>query len=175
MELSSKRLYLRQVTVSEWPLFRALHVAPEVIRYICDTPTESQIREKFESRLPQWLPGSEHWLCLAIFETHTNNPVGVTGLKLDSEASSTAEVGYMLLERYQGKGYGSESLQTVMSFARDVLGVHSLKGVVTAANSASCRMLEKCGFVLEHRKPDACVINGELFDDCIYKCDLARR
>jgi len=58
MELLSKRLNLRQVTPSEWPLFHALHVAPEVIRYICSTPTESQIREKFESRLPQWLPDS---------------------------------------------------------------------------------------------------------------------
>ncbi|AEF22131.1 MULTISPECIES: GNAT family N-acetyltransferase [Pseudomonas] len=173
MELSSKRLHLRQVTTSEWPLFLALHVTPELIRYICSTPTESEIREKFESRLPQWSPDSKHWLCLAIFEAHSNNPVGVTGLKLESENSSTAEVGYMLLERFQGKGYGSESLQTVMTFARDVLGVHTLKGVVTEGNSASCRMLEKCGFVLKQRKPDACIINGQLFADLIYRCDLA--
>nr|WP_288355677.1 GNAT family N-acetyltransferase [uncultured Pseudomonas sp.] len=123
--------------------------------------------------MPQWSSGSKHWLCLAIFESNTNNPVGVTGLKLESENSSTAEVGYMLLERYQGNGYGSESLQTVMNFARNVLGLHTLKGVVTEGNSASCRMLEKCRFVFEQRKPDACIINGQLFDDRLYRCDLA--
>lgn len=172
MVLHSERLYMRQITTGDWPLFLALHADQRVIQYVCDAPTESQTREKFESRLPQWLPSSTHWLCLVMFDIHIRRPVGVTGLKLTSSTSSTAEVGYLLLAQYQGKGYGSESLQTVMTYARDVLGLLALKGVVTDGNSASCHVLEKCGFVLEQRQSDACCINGQLFDDLIYWCRI---
>jgi RimJ/RimL family protein N-acetyltransferase len=168
MELYSERLYMRQITDNDWPLFLALHVDPQVIRYVCDAPTKSHTREKFEARLPQWMPNSAHWLCLVIFDIQTHNPLGVTGLKLEFSNSSSAEVGYLLLQQYQGRGYGSESLQAVMTFARDVLGLRALKGVVTEGNHASCRMLEKCGFVLEQRQPRAYCINGQLFDDLIY-------
>jgi len=103
-----------------------------------------------------------------MLDIHTEDAIGVTGLKLESPSGLIAEVGYMLLTKHQGKGYGSESLRTVMSYARDVLGLRALKGVVTEGNIASCRVLEKCGFVLEQRQSNAFRIHGQLFDDLVY-------
>ena len=168
MELRSERLHMRHITLDDWPLFLALHTDQLVTQYVCETQSESQTREKFESRLPQWLPGSVHWLCLVMLDIHTEYAIGVTGLKLESPSGLIAEVGYMLLTKHQGKGYGSESLRTVMSYARDVLGLRALKGVVTEGNIASCRVLEKCGFVLEQRQSNAFRIHGQLFDDLVY-------
>lgn len=168
MELRSDRVYMRQITVGDWPLFLALHTDRRVTRYVCDVQTQSQARIKFESRLPQWLPGCAHWLCLVMFDTHTGEALGVTGLKVVSPTDLIAEVGYMLLTQHQGKGYGSESLRTVMSYAFDTLGMCALKAVVTEGNLASCRVLEKCGFRLEQRSPNAFNIHGQLFDDLVY-------
>lgn len=168
MELRSKRLCMRQIAVDDWPLFLALHTDQRVTRYVCETQTEPQVREKFESRLPPWLPGSVHWLCLVMLDIHSKEPIGVTGLKMESPSSLSAEVGYLLLPQHQGQGYGSESLRAVMNYAHDELGLRALKGVVTEGNSASCRVLEKCGFVLEQRQSNAFRIHGELFDDLVY-------
>ncbi|MGY4494402.1 GNAT family N-acetyltransferase [Pseudomonas sp. TE3610] len=168
MELRSDRVYMRQITVDDWPLFLALHTDQRVTRYVCEIQTQSQAREKFESRLPQWLPGSVHWLCLVMFNIQTGDALGVTGLKVMSPTELVAEVGYMLLTQHQGKGYGSESLRTVMSYAFDTLGMGTLKAVVTEGNLASCRVLEKCGFRLAQRHSNAFNIRGQLFDDLVY-------
>ncbi|SDQ69027.1 Protein N-acetyltransferase, RimJ/RimL family [Pseudomonas sp. UC 17F4] len=174
MELHSERLNMRQIIEDDWPLFLALHGDQRVTRYVCDTQTQSEVRERFESRLPLWLPGSTHWLCLVMFDPHIQEAIGVTGLKLAEPTGSTAEVGYLLLPQFQGKGYGSESLQAVISYARDVLCLDALKGVVTDGNIGSCRVLEKCGFVLEERHADAFCIGEQLFDDLVYLNRIGR-
>lgn len=168
MELHSDRLYMRQIKAGDWALFQALHDDPRVIEYVCDAPSMTQLREKFESRLPQWHPGADHWLCLVVFDRHGGYPVGVTGLKLTAHATATAEVGYLFLPDHQGKGYASESLRGVMGYARDIVALTALQGIVTDGNVASCRVLEKCGFVLAQRLAGTCQINGQVVDDLIY-------
>ncbi|MGB0338205.1 GNAT family N-acetyltransferase [Pseudomonas sp.] len=173
MELYTERLYLRQLEAGDWDLFLALHTDPTVIQYVCDAPSETETRERFESRLPHWLPGSRHWLCLVVFDRQSGCAVGVTGLKLEPDEQATAEVGYLFLSGQHGKGYGFESLQRVMDYAHDILGLKVLKAVVTEGNAASCRLLEKCGFVFERREGDAYQINGQVFDDLIYRHRMA--
>jgi RimJ/RimL family protein N-acetyltransferase len=169
MELYTERLYMRQLEAGDWDLFLALHTDPSVIQYVCDAPCETETREKFESRLPQWLPGASHWLCLVVFDRHSGCAVGVTGLKLATDEEATAEVGYLFLAGHQGKGYGFESLQQLVNYARETLGLNTLTAVVTEGNAASCRLLEKCGFLFEQRHCDAYHINGQLLDDLLYR------
>ena len=82
---------------------------------------------------------------------------------------TTAEVGYLFLGGHQGKGYGFASLQRLMRYAHETLGLNVLKAVVTEGNAAFCHLLEKCGFLCEQRHYDAYQINGQLFDDLIYR------
>ncbi|WP_083676698.1 GNAT family N-acetyltransferase [Pseudomonas sp. ATCC PTA-122608] len=69
--------------------------------------------------------------------------VGVTGLKPVPDEEVTAEVGYLFLSGQQGKGYGFESMQRVMDYAHDAIGLKVLNAVVADGNAASCRLLEK--------------------------------
>ncbi|WP_123902478.1 GNAT family N-acetyltransferase [Pseudomonas soli] len=179
VELKSERLNMRQIIEDDWSLFLALYGDQRVTRYVCETQTQSEVRERFESRLPLWVPGSMHWLCLVMFDPHIREAIGVTGLKLAEPAGSTAEIGYLLLPQFQGKGYASESLKVVISYARDVLCLDAVKGVVTDGNIGSCKVLEKCGFVLEERQTNAYQIGDQLFDDLVYfnrmgKCLMGR-
>ncbi|MCS3418107.1 RimJ/RimL family protein N-acetyltransferase [Pseudomonas sp. BIGb0450] len=172
MELYTERLYMRQLEAGDWDFFLALHTDPSVIQYVCDVPSETETREKFETRLPRWLPGASHWLCLVVFDRHSGCAVGVTGLKRVPDEHATAEVGYLFLSGHHGKGYGFESLQRLMTYGRETLGLNALMAVVTEGNAASCRLLEKCGFLFEQRHCDAYQINGQLFDDLIYRAPL---
>lgn len=159
---------MRQITEADWPLFCQLHQEPKVIELAFDEPAVDEIRTRFNSRLPEWTSTSDHWLCLVIIDNETNAPVGVTGFIVDENNRSNAEVGYLLLPEHHGKGYGTESLQGLLHFAIHELHLSSLTATVTEGNDASCRVLEKCGFVFSQRYPDAYEIRQKRYADLIY-------
>ena len=58
------------------------------------------------------------------------------------------EVGYHIGEAYQGHGYATEAVRAFMPFILEKLGVDRLYGVCRADNAASCRVLERSGYLL---------------------------
>jgi RimJ/RimL family protein N-acetyltransferase len=62
-----------------------------------------------------------------------------------------AEVGYILDDRFWGCGYATEALQAIIDLAPS-LGLERLTASVHPANTASMRVLAKCGFA---RQPGA--------------------
>lgn len=146
-ELQTPRLICRPLTVADWPFFLALQQDPQVMRYVTDARGEEEIRQAFESRLPDWQPGAPHWLCLVVCDKTARTPYGLTGY-LQREAES-GEVGFLLTPAAQGKGYGRESLRAVCEYAFTTGGLRRLTACVTEGNLASRHLLEKVGFVLE--------------------------
>ena len=64
--LTTKRLTCGLITPADWPFFLMLQQNPQVMRYVADNRSESEIRETFDSRLHPWSPGASHWLCLVV-------------------------------------------------------------------------------------------------------------
>ena len=163
--ITTKRLAMRQITAQDWPLFLRLHTEMRVIEKCFDQPSIEDIRAKFDSRLPPWSVTSGAWLCLVITDVETNTAIGITGFDYDGRA---AEVGYLLLPEYFGKGYATESLQGVMAWATRVHFIPLFQGIVTEGNSGSEKVLVKCGFQLQEVIPQAYRIGGVLYADHIY-------
>jgi hypothetical protein len=63
------------------------------MRYVAEDRPPEAIREAFESRLPVWSPGSEHWFCLVVRDSATQTPLGVTGYR--HHEADCAEVGFV--------------------------------------------------------------------------------
>jgi RimJ/RimL family protein N-acetyltransferase len=147
IKITTLRLSCESLREADWPFFLALQQNADVMRYVSDPRTESEIREIFESRLPDWTPGAAHWLSLVVRETETGERLGVTGY-IHREADC-AEVGFIFAPIAQGKGFATESLRAVCDFAFAAGEVRRLTATVTAGNMASRRVLEKTGFVLE--------------------------
>lgn len=165
MEVVSERLKMAQIKREQWPLFYALHTNKKVISLCFDKPTSSELKEKFESRLEPWSKTSPHWLCLSIEERETGNLVGITGFHLES---GIAEVGFMFLPEYQGMGYATESLVSLINYGKSALGLTEYSAIVTEGNVASERVLLKVGFMLKNVIPNAYEIGGNLYGDHIY-------
>lgn len=162
------RLVMKQITLSDWPLFLRLHQEPEVIRYAFDPPTNEEILQRFHSRLPKWTWESDHWLCLGIFEQESNVPIGVTGLCVTERKEGEIELGYLLLPEFHGKGIGTESLLALLDYIKQSLPVKKIIAIVTDGNLASTKVLEKSGFILAEREVDAYQIGGIAYDDLIF-------
>lgn len=158
--LYSDRLIIKPLAEQHWPYFRALHLNPEVGRYVREVGSEAEVIAKFNCRTRSWRYESGDWLSLAI-ETLSGEFVGLTGLYCQDLLSQRAEVGYMLLPEQQGQGYATESLQAVIDWASLQFNVHKFVAHCACDNQASVRVLEKCGFQQEghlrsHHKVGAC-------------------
>ncbi len=63
------------------------------------------------------------------------------------------EIGYHVGERYTKNGYATEAVKAFMPVIMGKIGINSMRGICRFDNTASRRVMEKCGFVLEQEKP----------------------
>lgn len=166
INIETNRLLLSPLQQQHWLLFLRLNSEPQIVALCFDVPSEQMIRQKFASRLGDWTPASDHWLGLVVTDKASGAELGVTGL-LHKEG--VAEVGYLFLPEFYGKGYAAESLQGLINWAATTLQIRCYQAVVTEGNAASERVLTKCGFVLERITANAHRIGGENFADHLYR------
>ena len=60
------------------------------------------------------------------------------------------EIGYHVAKPFTGNGYATEAVKAFLPSIMRRLGITTIYGICHADNIASCRVLEKCGFVLKH-------------------------
>lgn len=89
---------------------------------------------------------SDNWFRWAVILKDTNELMG-TGLIYFEEEYNLFEIGYNFGKQYWGKGYATETMQAIISFAKDTLGVKELVGRYAKENSASGNVMKKLGFV----------------------------
>lgn len=80
----------------------------------------------------------------------------------------SAEIGYWLGEPFWGRGIVTEALVAVTSHAIAQHGLTRLFALPFAANTASCRVLGKAGYVLEARLRRSAIKDGTIVDQFQY-------
>lgn len=88
-------------------------------------------------------------------------------MNVDVERVS-AEIGYWLSEAFWGRGIMTDALVAVTAYAADAHGLTRLYALPFAGNAASCRVLEKAGYVLEGRLRRSAVKDGLITDQLQY-------
>ena len=58
------------------------------------------------------------------------------------------EIGYHIAEFYTGNGYATEAANLFLDYIKNNTNLKQIIGIALAANKASRRVLEKCGFEL---------------------------
>lgn len=170
-ELNTARLDLRQLNHTDWSDFLRLLQSPEVYRYCFDAPSDKGARSVFESRLDDWSHESTHWLCLSVYDRSSGEFVGVNGFRMSEERKGEAEVGFLFLPEYHGRGYATESLRAIVAYAKEC-GVTSLRAHVTEGNNGSCCVLEKCGFSFAGKQAELVSINKCNYSDLLFRSRL---
>lgn len=79
--------------------------------------------------------------------------IGTIGLHLQED--QPAELGYWLGEPYWGEGYATEAVGALLA-AADAAGCDRMDARAQTANLASCRVLEKSGFLETSRRIADC-------------------
>ncbi len=95
--------------------------------------------------------------------------VGNIGLhRQDDVYRKTAELGYFIGEPYWNKGITTRAVKLICEYGFRELDVDKIFSGVFSFNTASQRVLEKCGFTLEAILKSAVIKNGEICDEYRY-------
>src|SRR5207247_5429960 len=94
---------------------------------------------------------------------------GGIGFQLQGDVERvSAEIGYWLGEPFWGRGIVTDALVALTEFAIATHGLTRVYAIPFASNQASCRVLEKAGYVLEGRLRRSAVKDGRIVDQLQY-------
>ena len=95
--------------------------------------------------------------------------VGSIGFVLHPDVERvSAEIGYWLAEPFWGRGLTTQALIAVTAYAMRTHGLTRVYAVPFAWNTASCRVLDKAGYVMEACLRYSAIKDGRLTDQMQY-------
>ncbi len=160
----TERIEHRAFTLNDCEAFYRLNSHPEVMRYTGEPPLSSlkEARQGIAAYPDFETVGYGRWACVL---KETRAVIGFCGLKHLPELDEV-DVGFRFLPEYWGRGIATETCSACIAFGFDVLKLNRILGLVLAKNSASIRVLEKCGLIR----------NGEVMYDgeCALKYEILR-
>lgn len=166
--LESKRLTYRQVTRDDAAEILSLRGDEVLMKYIPRPLAKNMddaishiddLRESFEK--------GQH-INWAVTYKGQNKIIGTAGLFRFQPENLRAEIGYMFLAEHHGKGLASEAVHTILSYAFNVLRLHSVEAVIDPANLPSEKVLVANGFSKEGHFRENCYWEGRYLDSVIY-------
>lgn len=166
--LETERLFLRRVDVKDVNEIIALRSNPETMKYI-PRPLVKTIEDALEhiAMMDAKIENNEgiNWAI-----TQKGNPklIGVIGHYRIKPEHYRAEIGYMLLPEFSGKGIISEAVKEVIAYGFKGMQLHSIEAVIDPENNASAKVLEKNGFVKEAHLKENEFFEGRFLDSVIY-------
>ena len=163
-----QRIHLRAFREDDTNALYAIYSDPKVMRYWSYPPwTERSQADAYLSRALA-APDDGTTLAWAIAKHDDDALIGTATLfHIDSE-QGRAELGYALAAVHWGRGLAREALRIALTYAFDVLGLRRIEADVDPRNHASCRLLERLGFVREGLLRERWSVAGELQDSAIH-------
>ena len=82
-----------------------------------------------------------------VYPIITNDSKNIGYIQLCQIDDGSWEIGYHIAKEFTGKGYATESVKAFLPAMAKKLNIKEVYGICLAENTASVRVLEKCGFV----------------------------
>jgi ribosomal-protein-alanine N-acetyltransferase len=166
--LETERLLLRRVVNEDVNEIFALRSDQEVMKYIPRPLVKTEEEALAHIAMIDEKIDSNEGINWAI--TLKDNPklIGIIGHYRIRPEHFRAEIGYMILPEYQGKGIISEAIKEVINYGFEVMKLHSIEAIIDPENFASEKVLQKSGFVKEAHLKENEYYEGRFLDTVIY-------
>lgn len=145
MILETERLIIRKMTLEDAPFLLKLLNEPSWIQFIGDRnvhtikDAENYIQNKMIDNYKIFGFGF-----YVIINKENNKSIGTTGL-IDREGMKNIEVGFALLQEFEGKGYAYEATKAILNYASEKLNINPIVAITDLENVKSIRLLNRLG------------------------------
>lgn len=168
MIFSSARLIARRFGPRDLSPFVAMRNDPEVARYQSWVGYSEDEGRRFLEELAQRNPGEPGWFHFALAHKETGEFVGDCGLDILAHEPRLARIGYTIARPHWNTGLATEAVRALVDYAFSTFPLHRITASADPRNCASCRVLEKAGFVKEGIFRQSEWFKGEWADDVLY-------
>lgn len=167
-EFESERLLFTRAVATDAPEVIALRSDPETMKYIPRPyvrTTEEALAHIASIDLKIETNEGINW---AIRLKDSPKLIGLVGYYHITPEHYRAEIGYMLLPDYHGKGLIPEAVKKLIQFGFDQMKLHSIEAVIDPQNIASEKVLLKNNFLKEAHFIESEYYNGKFTDKVVY-------
>ncbi len=162
LELERERLLLLPLAETDWDLGIEMFTDPAVMKYVGGASTRERVMGQMAVVTRRCAGGSIGIWC--VIERATEEKIGTAillPLPIDENDTNwdlvvgddlpdcEIEIGYILKQSAWGKGYATEAAPRLSTFALDPTTREEIVATTDTENTASQRVLEKCGLVYE--------------------------
>jgi RimJ/RimL family protein N-acetyltransferase len=159
--IETDRLLLRHWRENDFAQYAKYYSDETNAKYVGGQKNADEAWRNLAMQIGHWhMKGFGYW---AVDEKTTGDFVGCVGL-WQSSGWPELELGYWLLNEFQGKGYAFEAALKCKEHAKLVLGAKSLVSYIDPNNLASTKVAEKLGG--QYETTIALVDHG---DHCVYR------
>lgn len=141
----TERLIIRPMSLEDGEFIFDLYNRPKFIQYIGNrnirtvNDAENYIKDKF---LPQFEKlGFGNYL---VITKEGNQKIGGVGI-FERDGLDVVDIGFSLLEEFEGKGYAYEAALKVKSIGMNDFGLKKISAITTKDNFSSQKLIEKLG------------------------------
>lgn len=159
-KLMTDRLVLRTVERNDWPTILEIQTNTELMKHVKEILELDAIKQMHEQLLKPWKAEDDEWAMYIAQDKKTGEAIGVFSLRITSSFLSCAEIGYIILEHSQGKGFASEGAKLVKQYLFETLNIRRVVAICNAENTGSWKVMENIGLKreafhrLDHRIKD---------------------
>lgn len=163
MNIHGKQVCLRAIEKTDLPTLQKWANDPEIQGMLggWHFPTNDQDQERWFSSLS--CTSNDQRFAIVVPDIGL---IGTANLVSIDWKNRNAFHGIMLGEKnIRGKGYGVDTLMALMRYAFDELGLERLDTDIIEFNASSLKLhIDKCGWLIEGRKPDWYFRQGKRWD-----------
>ena len=166
--LESERLVFRRLKDSDAPEVFKIRSNPERMKFIPRPILQNEEEALAMIQMMNTKIDENTDINWGVCLKNSDKIISFMGFYRVQPESYRTEIGYMILPEYDGKGYVSEAVTTMLNYAFNTVGFHSVEAVIDPNNFGSARVLEKNGFRKEAHFIENFFWNNEFIDSVHY-------
>lgn len=144
-DLKTERLILKNISIADRDFIFDQFSNESVNQYLFDAEPLLNIKEADEiiDFYLQPEPRAQHrWILM----TKDGTKIGTCGFHCWNQSEGTCDIGYDLNPDYEGNGYMSEAISSILRFAKIEMKLKRVKACIYVENEKSIKLVEKLGF-----------------------------
>jgi RimJ/RimL family protein N-acetyltransferase len=169
VQLTSTRLIIRPINLND---------SVSIFRYRSDA-----VANKYQGWIPKNLAETDDfiknrvcpkinvpdtWFQFVMIIKDNNKLIGDLGVHFFPSDDFQAEVGITIDKQFQGLGYATEALETVITYLFLTLNKRRVIASIDPRNDKSINLVKRLGFRKEAHFKESILINGEWLDDLVF-------
>src|SRR5689334_19771815 len=148
VEISGKRLRLREITIDDVDALHAVYGDPTATEHL---PFDPRTREEVEETIIEAIKAAgvepRRLYVLAVTDLDNGEAFGVARLHIEADHPHSAEIGLGLRPDHWGRGIGTDLIRLILTFGFRDLRLHRIWGARSPANTAAQLAMLVAGMV----------------------------